>query len=176
MVHSKLWCFSSQRNLELWYLLQYFLLFLLSIRFPNFGDSEKIRELLSPANWNCYVWQIVRLVYWSKLLFPNLKFDTGPVLLHESFVEFFLVCKNCWIYVCTMLFGIQYLVGTALNPLTLCPWGYFVPHTTETGNDRPSLKMIVEGNPYLPLCCGVQNAYEVVCVIGEGPLIPNPPS
>ena len=56
------------------------------------------------------------------------------------------------------------------------PRGYFVPHTTATGNDRPSEKTIVEGNPYLPPRSGVQNAYEVVCVSGEEPLVPSPPS
>ena len=65
---------------------------------------------------------------------------------------------------------------TAVCALTLSPWGYFVPQITAMGNDRPSEKTIVEGNPILPPWFGVQNAYEVVCVSGEGPLVPNLPS
>ena len=60
--------------------------------------------------------------------------------------------------------------------LTLCPTGVFGPHTMATGNDRPRTKTIVEGNPQPPPWYGVQKAYEVVCVSGEGPLVPNPPS
>jgi len=54
--------------------------------------------------------------------------------------------------------------------------GIFLPQTTATGNDRPSEKTIIEGNPYPPPWCGVQNVYEVVCVSEEGPLVHNPPS
>ena len=72
---------------------------------------------------------------------------------------------------------IETLLIKLLNAiLTLCPTGEFCTPTTATGNDRPREKTIVEGNPYPPPLYGVQNAYEVVCVSGEGPLVPNPPS
>ena len=107
---------------------------------------------------------------------PQLQY---PGLKHQPYrtlnVQFWIFIQT--LTICNCFLPIQFNLSNLLYPFA--PRGHFVPRTTATGatgNDRPREKTFVEGNPYPPPWYGVQNAYEVVCVSGEEPLVPSPPS